>query len=229
MSAPMLAAALLQLQILLAVPTAPVASPPGGARLPLPVVVQRMQRNYDGMKGFTARYTQKLTGAALGRTKVSTGKLAFRKPGQMRWDYDAPEPQMFLFTGALGWWYQPAEKQAFRQDARQTQLPAALAFIMGKGKLSDEFEIAGAAAKHGRPEDYELALKPKQAQSTYKSIVFVVDPRTFFVTQTVLTDAAGTVNHFAFTDLRVDAKIPDATFKWTPPPGTKEISIGGAK
>src|SRR4051794_18271473 len=75
------------------------AAPPG--RLPISTVVERMQHNYDEAKDFRARFSQKFTNVAFGRTKVSAGQITFKKPGRMRWDYDAPEAKMFLSTGQL--------------------------------------------------------------------------------------------------------------------------------
>jgi outer membrane lipoprotein carrier protein len=204
------------------------AAAPG--RLPLPTVVERMQRNYDQAKDFTARFSQKYTNSAFNRTKVSTGQLTFKKPGRMRWDYDPPEPKMFLSTGQLLWMYEPEDKQAFKQDLKQSQLPAALSFLLGKGKLTDEFEIVPAGeVPYGSPKDYRLSLKPKQPQATYKSIYFVVDAKTFYVTESVLVNAQGDVNDITFSDLKVNSKVPDAVFKWSPPAGTRVIDTGTLK
>jgi outer membrane lipoprotein carrier protein len=199
-------------------------------RLPLPTVIERMQRNYDQAKDFQARFSQKATSVAFSRTRVSTGQLTFKKPGRMRWDYDPPEKKMFLSTGQLLWMYEPEDKQAFKQDLKQSQLPAALSFLLGKGRLTDEFEVTPAGnVPYGAANDYKLSLKPKQPQATYKSIVFVVDPKTFYVTESVLVNAQGDVNDITFSDLKVNSKVPDTVFKWTPPPGTRVIAAGSLK
>jgi outer membrane lipoprotein carrier protein len=125
------------------------------------------------------------------------------------------------------WLYEPSEKQAFKQDLKASQLPAALAFLMGKGKIVDEFDVTFAKdAKQGRPGDYLLALAPKQTQSTYKSILFVVDPSEFLVRESVLVDAQGNSNHFTFDKLEVNTKIADSVFKWTPPAGVRVVDTG---
>jgi outer membrane lipoprotein carrier protein len=205
-------------------PAAPAAAALAAGRLPVATVVEKMQKNYDQAKDFKARFTQKVTNVAFNRVKVSTGEVVFKKPGRMRWDYDKPEAQMFLATGQEFWMYEPQAKQAFRQNLKQSQLPAALAFLLGKGKLSDEFEIVLATdVPYGTPVDYRLSLKPKQPQSTYKAITFVVDPKTFLVTQSVLVNAQGDINDISFSDIKVNTKIADSVFKWTRPPDVKVI------
>ena len=55
----------------------------------------------------------------------------------------------------------------------------------------------------------------------------MVDPATFLVKESVLINAQGDINAFAFNDARVDSKIPDEVFKWTPPAGVRVVE--GAK
>jgi outer membrane lipoprotein carrier protein len=204
-------------------PAATVGAPASGAP-DLRTILERMQKRYDEAKDFRARFSQNYSRAVVGRATLSTGTITIKKPGRMRWDYDKPEPRMFLSTGQVFWLYEPSEKQAFKQDLKSSQLPAALAFLMGKAKITDEFDVSLAKdARHGRPGDYRLALSPKQPQSAYKSILFIVDPKEFLVRESVLMDAQGNTNHFVFDDLAVNTKVADSVFKWTPPAGVRVV------
>jgi len=200
---------------------------PAAPRLAVDAVVERVQKRYDAASDFRARFTQTLTSTAMGRKTNSAGGVMFKKPGRMRWDYDKPEARMFLSNGQLLWLYEPEEKQAFKQDLKTSQLPAVLAFLMGKGRIADEFEVAWSNdTRFGRTEDYRLSLRPKQPQSTYKSIVFVVDAGDFSVRESVLVDQQGNANHFVFSDLKINAKVSDEVFRWSPPAGVRVIDTG---
>ncbi len=196
-------------------------------RADLRVILEKMQKRYDQAKDFRAKFSQTYSRAVVGRATLSTGTLSFKKPGKMRWDYEKPEQRMFLSNGQVLWLYEPTEKQAFKQDLKTSQLPAALAFLMGKGKIVDEFDVALAKDDtHGRPGDIRLALTPKQPQSTYKSILFVVDPKEYLVRESILIDAQGNTNHFVFDDLQVNGNVPEALFRWTPPAGVRVVDTG---
>jgi outer membrane lipoprotein carrier protein len=204
---------------------APASAP---ARLPLKDVVERIQKRYDGAKDFRARFTQTLTNAAFGRKSSSSGEVLLKKPGRMRWNYAQPEPKMYLADGNTLWLYEPEDKQAFKQDLKSSQLPAALAFLTGQGRLTAEFDIASwksptTPAPYGTPRDYVLALVPKAPQAQVKTILFVVDPATFDVRETVLFDQQGNVNDLTFADLRFNTGIADPTFRWAPPAGVRLI------
>jgi outer membrane lipoprotein carrier protein len=207
--------------------TPPAAAPAAPGRLPLPAVIEKMQKNYDQAKDFRAHFSQKYTNVAFNRTKVSSGEVTFKKGGKMRWDYDKPDPQMFISDGKTLWLYEPEDKQAFRQSLKESQLPGALAFLLGKGKLTDEFDVALAGEiSYGNKVDYRLSLKPKQPQATYKSIYFIVDAKSFYVTESVLVNAQGDINDITFSDVKVNTKVPDTLFNWTPPAGVRRIDAG---
>jgi outer membrane lipoprotein carrier protein len=193
-------------------------------RLDVGTVVERVQKRYDGAADFRASFNQTLTNTAFKRRSPSTGEVLLKKPGRMRWNYKTPDPKMYLSDGDVLWLYEPEDKQAFRQDLKSSQLPAALAFLTGKGKLATEFDIAFAKDPPvGAPRDYVLALSPKQPQAQIKSILFVVDPETFFVRETLITDAQGNTNDLLFSDIKINSHLPDATFHWAPPPGTRVV------
>ncbi|MDB4979381.1 MAG: hypothetical protein JWM82_133 [Myxococcales bacterium] len=212
------------------VTTSAVPAAPPAARLPLKEVVERIQKRYDGAKDFRARFTQTLTNAAFGRKSSSSGEVLLKKPGRMRWNYAQPEPKMYLADGNTLWLYEPEDKQAFKQDLKSSQLPAALAFLTGQGKLAAEFDITSwkspsptTPALYGTPRDYVLALAPKAPQAQVKSILFVVDATTFDVRETVIFDQQGNVNDLTFSELRFNTALADTTFRWAPPPGVRLI------
>ena len=201
------------------------ADEPAAARLPLKDVVDHVQKRYDAAKDFRARFNQTLTNAAFGRKTSSAGEVLLKKPGRMRWNYTQPEPKMYLADGNTLWLFEPEDKQAFKQDLKSSQLPAALAFLAGQGKLAAEFDISAADPKspYGTPRDYVLSLSPKTPQAQVKRILFVVDPKTFDVRESVITDQQGNVNDLLFSDIRTNTSIPDATFRWSPPGGVRVI------
>src|SRR6516225_3107174 len=201
---------------------APVAA---GPKLALKEVVEHVQKRYDAAKDFRARFNQTLTNAAFGRKTSSAGEVLLKKPGRMRWNYTQPETKMYLADGNTLWLFEPEDKQAFKQDLKSSQLPAALAFLAGQGKLAAEFDISAADPKspYGTPRDYVLSLSPKTPQAQVKTILFVVDPKSFDVRESVITDQQGNVNNLLFSDIKTNTNIPDSTCRWAPPAGVRLI------
>lgn len=195
-----------------------------GARLEVPAVVERVQKKYDGAADFRAAFNQTLTNATFKRRSSSTGEVLLKKPGRMRWNYKTPETKTYVSDGDVLWLYEPEDKQAFKQELKGSQLPAALAFLTGKGKLSEEFDITVAKDPPvGTSRDYVLALSPKQAQPQVKSLLFVVDPDSFFVRETFIVDTQGNTNDILFSDVKVNVRLPESTFHFTPPAGVRIV------
>jgi len=207
---------------------APVATPP--ARLAVPAVVERVQKKYDGAADFRASFNQTLTNGTFKRRSSSTGEVLLKKPGRMRWNYKTPETKTYVSDGDVLWLYEPEDKQAFKQELKGSQLPAALAFLTGKGKLADEFDIALAKDPPvGTSRDYVLALSPRQPQAQVKSLLFVVDPDSFFVRETFIVDAQGNTNDILFTDVKINVRLPESTFHFTPPAGVRVVDTNKMK
>jgi outer membrane lipoprotein carrier protein len=223
MSPPFALAALLLTVLRAAEPAS--ASAGAGARLDVHTVVERVQKRYDAAGDFRAHFSQTLTNPTFKRKSALSGEVLLKKPGKMRWNYQTPDVKMYLADGSVLWLYEPEDKQAFKQELKSSQLPAALAFLTGKGKLADEFEIAFAAspAAAGTARDYVLSLHPRQAQPQVKELTFVVDPDTFLVRESLLVDGQGNVNDMLFTDIKVSTGLPDSTFRWSPPAGVRVI------
>lgn len=199
-------------------------------RLDVKAVVERVQKRYDNAGDFRAHFAQTLTNATFKRKTTSAGEVLLKKPGRMRWDYQTPDVKMYLADGDRLWLYEPEDKQAFKQDLKSSQLPAALAFLTGKGKLAAEFDIDFAdKPASGTPRDYVLALRPRQARAQLASLLFVVDPDDFHVRESVLTDGQGNTNDMVFSDVKVNTGIPDATFRWSPPAGVRVIDTARLK
>ena len=169
------------------------AAPAGSAgKLEVGAVVDKVQHRYDGASDFRARFTQTLTSAAMGRKTNSAGAVMFKKPGRMRWDYDKPERASYVSDGNTLWLYEPDDQQAFKQSLSKSQLPAALAFLTGTGKLANEFDITLVEkSPYAAAGEYVLALSPKVAEPQVKALLFVVDPKTFDVRESVITDSQG--------------------------------------
>jgi len=221
------------LSSLLTLAAAAGAAPPAAAtsaaapRMEVKAVVAEVQKRYDSAADFRARFTQTLTSAAMGRKTSSSGEVMFKKPGRMRWDYEKPDKSSYISDGNLLWLYEPDDKQAFKQDLKASQLPAALAFLTGKGKLATEFDITYASKPgYGTPADYVLTLSPKTAQPQVKTILFIVDQKTFDVRESVIIDGQSNVNDLTFSDIRVNTRLPDTQFKFTPPAGVRVIDTG---
>ncbi len=143
----------------------------------------------------------------------------------MRWDYTKPETKYFISDGTTLWAYEPANKQAFKEDLKGQLLPVAITFLYGQGDLAKDFNASLDPGKYGAKGDLVLKLVPKQPSAQYKQLWLVVDPADYHVKESVILEASDNLNHFRFTNIKQNeaAKFSDKHFLFKPPKGVKVI------
>ncbi len=168
-------------------------------------LAEKVQAYYEKTKDFQASFVQTYTYTAAGRTQTSRGTLRVKKPGKMRWDYDEPSRKSIVVNGSRLVQYEPEENQAYvdeRFDA--SAMSAAVTFLLGKGKLSREFELSADAS--GR-----LVLTPKKPDARVDRIALAVT-EAGEVTGTRVVDGSGNVNDIAFQGLERNVGLKDDVF-----------------
>jgi outer membrane lipoprotein carrier protein len=185
-------------------------------------IMDRVQVVYDKAKSFKASFKQKYTVQAYGdKTKDSNGSVIFEKPGKMSWRY-SNNGNRVVSDGQLLKIYEKANKQLLEQPLGKSQLPAALSFLTGQGRLNQNFVFSELkSAKY--PTGYVLQGTPTQASAAYDRVVFYVDAATFHVRRVIIIDVQRNRNSFEFTSAEMNKKPPSGEFHFTPPPGTQII------
>ncbi len=98
--------------------------------------VRKMEKRYRAAKTLQATFLERYTEGD--RTvRVESGTAFFRRPGKMRWEYAAPENNLFLIDGKTAWFYVPADHTVTRVPAKQsTDWRTPLALLAGETKVS---------------------------------------------------------------------------------------------
>jgi outer membrane lipoprotein carrier protein len=203
--------------LLCAVTTTSSATPNEGA------IVNKIQKFYDSTKDLHAKFEQTLTSGTGGRKRAS-GDLWLKKPGRMRWDYVKPEKKIMVSDGRVLWVYEPEDEQAFKQDLRSSSLPVSVSFLLGEGKLSDDFHVELAPKGDEKPGEVALKLVPKAPTSAYRYLLFIVDEQTGQVRRTIIYDQQGGTNELVFSNVESNRGVNDSKFQFSPPRGTRILN-----
>jgi len=204
-----------------------VAAPPKATAAPMsPEVkdlVDRMQAFYEKTQDFTADFQQVYTYKTFKRVSRSTGKVTFKKPALMRWEYETqdgkPAPRTFVLAGDRVYAYDPGAKLLTRAAIATNQLSASVTFLWGQGKLADEFSIATAACD--KCTGTLLELTPLVPDPRFKRVKLEVDPKTAQVIRSIVVDPDGSENAITFLKMVTNTGVDEKTFKLSPPPGTQ--------
>lgn len=182
-------------------------------------LVDRMQAFYEKTEDFQSNFVQDYTYKASRRKQTSSGKVTFKKPGLMRWDYEKPAPKTFVLAGEKIYAYDPAAMTLSVAKVDTSQLSASVTFLFGKGRLADEFTIQKAECKTCK--GTLLVLNPLKKDPRFKQLKLEVDPGSAQVLKSTVIDPDGSENTIAFTDLKANVKVGPDHFKINPPDGTR--------
>jgi outer membrane lipoprotein carrier protein len=205
-------------------PSAPAAAP--APQLTADALVANIQKFYVGTQKLRADFKQTYTNTVFGKSSTSTGKVYVLKPGKMRWDYATPEKKHFISDGTTLWVYEPLNRQAYKQDLKNTVLPVAVTFLYGQGDLSKDFTAKLDPGKYGVKGDLVVKLTPKQPSAQYKNLWLVVDAGDYHVKESIVLEASDNLNQFRFFNFKSNAQAPFQAkhFLFVPPAGTKVIT-----
>jgi outer membrane lipoprotein carrier protein len=182
-------------------------------------LVDRMQAFYEKTQDFSSEFKQDYKYKALRRTQTSTGKVTYKKPGLMRWEYEKPSARTFVLAGEKVYAYDPGAQTLSVGRIDTTQLSASVTFLFGQGKLADEFTISKGACKDCK--GTLLVLDPLKADPRFRQVRLEVDPKTAQVLKSTVVDPDGSENTIAFLNLKTNVGVAADSFKLNPPEGTR--------
>ncbi len=187
-------------------------------------IIEGVQNFYAQAQDLRAQFSQSYYYKVYDRKQLSEGIVYFKKPGKMRWDYQKPNHKVFVSDGKLLWVYEPEENQAFKQSLAKAQLPVALSFMSGQGKLKEAFNAK--LLKSPDEKSYLLELIPKTDEGDYKALHLKVDRKSYQVLSSTVIDPVGNSNHLIFKDVKSNLGLPDSGFHFVPPEGLRIIQEG---
>ncbi|MFQ5329976.1 MAG: outer membrane lipoprotein chaperone LolA [Thermodesulfobacteriota bacterium] len=196
--------------------------------LPLPAqaddldgIVSRLQVRYETVHELSAVFTQSNLSKGMGASLTTSGKVYFKKPGMMRWEYNNADGDLLISDGSTIWLFQADLNQVIESSADGTGGALAHNFLAGMGRLRDDFDISLANVS---PKKYRLDLSPKVEHPSIARLSIDVDRATFLVTGTTVLDRFGNETMVTFSGMEIDRGLEPSLFTYTPPEGVIVVS-----
>ena len=153
------------------------------------------------------------------------GTLYLRKPGRMRWEYEGPEPKLFLTDGRRLTLYVPAENRATQIAVKESgDLRTPLRFLLGGLRFDKEFESVEKSPEIPPLESNNLVIKavPKQMANRVERVVFEISPD-FAIRRLIVEEPGGIQTEFRLEEEETNLPLPPELFQFQPPAGTEIV------
>jgi outer membrane lipoprotein carrier protein len=190
----------------------------------LEAYVRPFESSYHGVQTIRADFTQ--TYVSGGRTRVESGVVYFARGGLMRWDYQRPQPKLFLSDGKTLMLYIPEEKQLTRSHLKASddvRIPFRLLLSrLDLRRVFSRLEFAPDALQHD-PADRVLRAYPKKGyEGDYHQVLMVVSPQ-FDIRRLVVILPDQSSMEFSFDHIGRNVPLSRSLFRFIPPAGTEII------
>src|SRR6266513_47434 len=175
--------------------------------------------------------------------RIEAGIAYFRRPGKMRWEYEAPEKNLFLVDGKSAGFYVPADHTVTRVPAKDsTDWRTPLALLAGEMKMSrvcarivssteEKPEAAGNVVLACELRGAASAKRKQSAQQPSfrssapgESVFFEIAEDSGALVKVSVRDPGGVGVEFHFANWQLDPPLADALFQFDAPPGVAIVN-----
>jgi outer membrane lipoprotein carrier protein len=181
-------------------------------------LVRKVDDHYNHLSSLRAHYAERYSGMGMDRTEEGT--LLLKKPGRMRWSYNAPVGKVFVLDGKFAWFYTPGDAQATRVPAKQLDdLRSPLRFLLGHTQLKKELDNLAVTAESA---GFRISGVPKGMEQRVKLLSLWVTA-TGAIERMRLEEIDGAVTEFAFSAMQENVPVKDSDFSFVPPAGVTVV------
>jgi outer membrane lipoprotein carrier protein len=160
------------------------------------------------------------------QARIESGTVYFRRPGQMRWEYDSPEKKLFLVDGKTTWFYVPYDHTVTKAPVKESSdWRTPLALLTGKADLSRLCSSIDLLAQKGIPAGHAvLRCLPKEPkglsdEKTYTEVLLEVDTSTGELARIEIRQPGGIELEYRFGNWQSDIPLAGDLFRFQVPAG----------
>ena len=190
-------------------------------------VATSIQRKYDTIRDFSADFVHTHEGGVLKRKRVERGTLLVKKPGKMRWTYQAPDEKVFVSDGVRLIQYFPDENRAVVSEVPDDD-QAAVLFLAGRGNLTRDFNVSFGQGGDAAP-TWTLRLEPRKPQPEYDWLEIAAARNTLVLQSLTVAEKQGSRSTFVFANFKENPGLADKTFAFSIPRGAEVSNAGPLK
>ena len=186
------------------------------------VLAQVRERYTD--HDFTARFTQTSVLKAMDITDTATGTLMVSPPGNMRWQYETPDPQLIITNGETLWVHRPDENQVMIGKP-----PAIFGEGKGAGFLADITELeksfdVSMLDQLADEESVYLKLIPQKENPDLAKVLIEIERATATIRTVTTYNAFEDETRIEFEDVQFEPLDKDL-FTFEPPEGADVVYL----
>ena len=180
-------------------------------------LLELIQKQYQSIQSFSGRFIQSSHHAAtVTGPKIAKGLVSYKRPGKMRWLYEAPEEQLLVTNGQTMWLYDPLLENVTVQKLEKITEGTALSFLLGLGNLKTDFIHRDISKNLLIGQDGLIVeLEPKKSTANLSFIQLNVNPETYNLQSIALMDHLDNYRTIQLMNMKYNLEIEANFFEFT--------------
>lgn len=174
-------------------------------------VLKSLQNKFDSITDLTANVSQNVSG----KTNLS-GKLFFKKENNLRIEFPN---QTIVADGKTTWNYNKKDKKVIISNYDETS-----SGLLSINYLVNQYPSECNLSLSSEGDDLILILKPKSKRNNVGEVKLYIT-KDNLIDKAVISNQATGIMEVSFSNYKLDQKISDSKFSFTPPEGTTVVDL----
>jgi outer membrane lipoprotein carrier protein len=197
--------------------------PVQAAGIEVNALLKGIEQRYNRAKTLQVQFSEAYSVAGQAR-KAESGVLTLRKPGRMRWDYNAPPGKLFISDGKEVYLYTPESHRVEKMPLKETDdMHGPMAFLLGKLDFAKEFREFTLKPDGA---NYIVTAKAKTNKLPYERVEMTVTPD-YQIQRLVINGQDQSILSFRFAEEKLNPAVEETQFKFQMPAGATLVAGEG--
>ncbi len=165
------------------------------------------------------------------QARVESGTVYFRRPGQMRWEYDSPDKKLFLVDGKTTWFYVPYDHTVTKSPVKESSdWRTPLSLLTGKADLSRLCSQIEVITQKEIPSGHEvLRCVPKESKNpsdgdVYTEVLIELDNSSGELARLAIRQPGAIELEYRFGNWQTDIPLTGDLFRFQVPNGVAIVN-----
>jgi outer membrane lipoprotein carrier protein len=176
-------------------------------------VALQLEKTLYSTQTLEARFEHNYYSAVVSTPLKETGRLYFKKPDLMRWEYTDPENNIYLYKGDKYQWYFAEDNQLMRgsitEEGHESEI---LRLLTGQKNLLDYYSIEYSPFPTDNPQNAQIKLTPKQGDDE-SFLLLEIERKKWLIHKIIFMDWEGNKTEFRFSRIKANSSLPKNIFE----------------
>ena len=178
------------------------------------VLTASIEKAHKQMTSLSAQFTQRKSSTLFTEDAVQKGKLNYKSPKMLRWEYTSPKAMTVIFANG---------KVLLKTDKGTVQNPNKMLNEMGTmiigtingSFLNDASNFSARYYKNSKSGAITVVLTPvnKRIKAYYSKMTISLDAKTLLADKVVMQEVNGDITTITFSDKKTNLTLSDSLFK----------------